>query len=52
VCFILYATALTDEKSQRKLFEILGFQITPPPEWKSMDAYFNGGVSIFHGIDF
>lgn len=51
-CFVFYGTALTDEKSKQKLFQILGFQTTPPSQWKSMDVHFNGGVSIFHGIDY
>lgn len=43
---------MTDEKSKLELFEILGLRTTPPSQWKSMNAYFNGGVSIFHGIDY
>lgn len=49
--FVLFGIALTDEKSNLKLFEILGLQATPF-QWKSMDAYFNGRVSVFHGIDY
>lgn len=51
VRFVPYVV-LTDEKSKLELFEILGLQTTPPSQWKSMNAYFNGGVSIFHGIDY
>ena len=50
VCFVLYGIALTDGKSNLKLFEILGLQTTIS-QWKSMNYYFNGGDSIFHGID-
>lgn len=49
--FVLFSIALTDEKSNLKVFEILGLQTTPS-QWKSMDAYFNGRVSVFHGIDY
>ena len=42
--------ALTDKKSNLKFVEILGLQTTPS-QWKSRDAYFNGRVSVFHGID-
>ena len=49
--FVLFGIALTDEKSNLKFFEILGLQTTPS-QWKSMDAYFNGRVSVFHGIDY
>lgn len=51
VCFVLYGIALTDEKSNPKLFEILGLQTTLS-QWKSVDACFNGGASVFHGIDY
>lgn len=49
--FVLYVV-LTDEKSKLELFEILGLQTAPPSQWKSMNAYFNGGVRIFHPIDY
>lgn len=44
--------ALTDAKPKQKFSEILRFQTVPPPQWKSMAVYFNGGVSVFRGIDY
>lgn len=49
--FVFLGIALTDEKSNLKFVEILGLQTTPS-QWKLMDAYFNGRVSVFHGIDY
>lgn len=44
--------ALTDAKPKQKFSELLRFQTVPPPQWKSMAVYFNGGVGVFRGIDY
>lgn len=49
---VVRSRALTDAKPKQKFPEILRFQTVPPPQWKSMAVYFNGGVSVFRGIDY